>query len=111
MAPNVNELYAKSNQNMSETDYFVFHQANKLINESVRKKLKITDASKVLYSLENFGNTSSASIPLTLITQASDDLSSKKCNLCLCGFGVGYSWGSVLINSEPFVCLPLIELN
>lgn len=111
VAPNVNELYAKSNQSMSDTDYFVFHQANKLINESVRKKLKITDTSKVLYSLENFGNTSSASIPLTLITQASGDLSSKKCNLCLCGFGVGYSWGSVLINSEPFVCLPLIELN
>lgn len=111
VAPNVNELYVKSNQSMSETDYFVFHQANKLINESVRKKLKITDTSKVLYSLENFGNTSSASIPLTLITEAANNLSSKKCNLCLCGFGVGYSWGSVLMNTNPFVCLPLIELN
>lgn len=110
VAPNINELYTKSNQSMSETDYFVFHQANKLINESVRKKLKITDTSKVLYSLENFGNTSSASIPLTLITEAANNISSKKCNLCLCGFGVGYSWGSVLMNTDPFICLPLIEL-
>lgn len=110
VSPNVNELYAKSNQSMADTDYFVFHQANKLINESVRKKLKIADVSKVLYSLEKFGNTSSASIPLTMITEASENLITKSNNLCLCGFGVGYSWGSALIHTKPFICLPLIEL-
>ena len=93
----------------ADTDFFIFHQANKLINESVRKKLKITDISKVLYSLEKFGNTSSASIPLTMITEAAARLSSVKNNLCLCGFGVGFSWGSALIKTNPIVCLPLIE--
>jgi 3-oxoacyl-[acyl-carrier-protein] synthase-3 len=110
VAPNINELYAKSNQTITNTDFFIFHQANKLINESVRKKLKITDVSKVLYSLEKYGNTSSASIPLTMITEASEVLSSRNNNLCLCGFGVGFSWGTALINAKPFVCLPLIEL-
>lgn len=107
---NVKELYEKSNQDINETDFFIFHQANKLINESVRKKLKITDVSKVLYSLEKFGNTSSASIPLTIVTQASN-LISESSNLCLSGFGVGFSWGSALIKTSPFVCLPLIELK
>jgi 3-oxoacyl-[acyl-carrier-protein] synthase-3 len=111
VAPNINELYAKSNQTITNTDFFIFHQANKLINESVRKKLKITDVSKVLYSLEKYGNTSSASIPLTMITEASEVLSSRNSNLCLCGFGVGFSWGTALINTKPFVCLPLIELT
>lgn len=110
VSPNVNELYSKANQTIGDTDYFVFHQANKLINESVRKKLKITDVSKVLYSLEKYGNTSSASIPLTMITEASDTLTTKNSKLCLCGFGVGYSWGSALIETKPFICLPLIEL-
>jgi 3-oxoacyl-[acyl-carrier-protein] synthase-3 len=46
-------------------DYFVFHQANRFMNEQIRKKLKLPEE-KVPYSLKNFGNTSSASIPLTI---------------------------------------------
>lgn len=110
VSPNINELYQKSEKPISNTDYFIFHQANKLINESVRKKLKITDTKKVLYSLEKFGNTSSASIPLTMITEANETLNNDKNNLCLCGFGVGYSWGSALITTNKIICLPLIEL-
>ena len=107
---NVNELYALSQKNMTDTNYFVFHQANKLINESVRKKLKITDISKVPYSINHFGNTSSASIPLTIITELADKLSNHNQTLCLCGFGVGYSWGSAIIEFDNIVCLPLIEI-
>lgn len=110
VSANVNELYANSNQSMNDTDLYIFHQANKLINESVRKKLKVTDVSKVLYSLEKYGNTSSASIPLTMVTEAGNQLSSKNNNLCLSGFGVGFSWGSALIKTNHLVCLPLIEL-
>ncbi len=111
VSPNVNELYSKAQQNIQDTDLFVFHQANKLINESVRKKLKITDTSKVPYSLENYGNTSSASIPLTMVTESAERLSSTNTTLCLCGFGVGFSWGSALIKTTSVVCLPLIEIE
>ena len=107
---NVNELYNLSQKDMAETDYFVFHQANKLINESVRKKLKITDISKVPYSINQYGNTSSASIPLTMVTELSEQLSNNKNTVCLCGFGVGYSWGSSIIDFNNIVCLPLIEI-
>lgn len=111
VSPNITELYQKAEKQFSDTDYFIFHQANKLINESVRKKLKITDLSKVLYSLEKYGNTSSASIPLTMITEARESLVTKTNHLCLCGFGVGYSWGSAFIKTSNLVCLPLIELE
>ncbi len=111
VSPNVNELYQLANEKIEDTDFFIFHQANKLINESVRKKLKITDLSKVPYSLEKYGNTSSASIPLTMVTETSGDLISKKNKLCLSGFGVGFSWGSALIKTDQLVCLPLIELT
>ena len=73
--------------------------------------MKITDVSKVLYSLEKYGNTSSASIPLTMITEGAANLSSKNNVVCLCGFGVGFSWGSALIKTSPLICLPLIEIE
>lgn len=107
---NINELYTLSDKKMIDTDFFVFHQANKLINESVRKKLKITDVSKVPYSINQYGNTSSASIPLTIIIELTNEIAERKKTLCLCGFGVGYSWGSAIVEFENVVCLPLIEI-
>lgn len=98
-AANITTLYEKSNKSKDNTDYFVLHQANKLINESVRKKLKI-DIEKVPYSIDVFGNTSSASIPLTMCYKMEEALRTKKLSLLLSGFGVGYSWGSVILETE-----------
>lgn len=89
-------------------DYFVFHQANRMMNEMIRKKLKLEE-DKVPYSMTMFGNTSSASIPLTIVTQLHDKLDGKK-NLIGCGFGVGLSWGSVAFTTEDIHILPLVEL-
>jgi 3-oxoacyl-[acyl-carrier-protein] synthase-3 len=99
VAPSIQVLLEKSSTNLEEIDFFVFHQANKLINESVRKKLKI-QSEKVPYSIQHFGNTSSASIPLTLCTALKEELSGKSLNLLLSGFGVGFSWGSMLLSTN-----------
>lgn len=58
-------------------DYFIFHQANKFMNEKIRKKLKLPEE-KVPYSLRDFGNTSCATIPLTMVTQLHDSLIKQK---------------------------------
>jgi 3-oxoacyl-[acyl-carrier-protein] synthase III len=110
VAPALNALFSFAQRSVESTDYFVFHQANKLINESVRKKLKISAAEKVPYSLENFGNTSSASIPLTMVTQLQNVLSAQSLQLCLSGFGVGFSWAGCLLTTQQIACVPLIEL-
>lgn len=107
-AANINELYEKSGKTKEQTDFFVLHQANKLINETVRKKLK-ADPEKVPYSIDLFGNTSSASIPLTMCVKLKNELAGKRLNLLLSGFGVGYSWGSVILETEN-VYTHLIEL-
>ncbi len=99
VAQNINSLFEKSGISKEEVDFFLFHQANKLINESVRKKLRVEEH-KVPYSIEMFGNTSSASIPLTLCFKLKDELKNKKLSLLLSGFGVGYSWGSVLLKTQ-----------
>ncbi|MGZ4048539.1 MAG: ketoacyl-ACP synthase III [Bacteroidia bacterium] len=99
VAPNINSLIEQSGILKEQIDYFIFHQANKLINESVRKKLKVEPA-KVPYSIELYGNTSSASIPLTMCFALKGELKSKRLTLLLSGFGVGFSWGSVILQTE-----------
>jgi 3-oxoacyl-[acyl-carrier-protein] synthase-3 len=103
---NIKALLEKSSTTPESIDYLVFHQANKLIIETIRKKLKVP-IEKVPYSLTKYGNTSSASIPLTICMQLKDSLQHKK--LLLCGFGVGLSWGSCLINTSDILCLDPIE--
>lgn len=105
----VNKLIEKYNLNKDEIDFFVFHQANKYMNERIRKKLGIAEE-KNPYSLKNFGNTSSASIPLTILTELKDAVTNGKHTFICCGFGVGLSWGSVCFETEKIICSDVIEI-
>jgi len=105
----IDRLVEKFNLDKDKIDYFVFHQANFYMNEQIRKKLKLP-IEKVPYSLKNFGNTSSASIPLTLATQLHKELQEKKLQHIACGFGVGLSWGSIYFTTDKIVCVPLVEV-
>jgi len=98
------------NLDIESVDYFLFHQANKMMTEKIRKKIGVTDSSKVPYSLQEFGNTSSASIPLTMVTQIREALSSGKYQMIGCGFGVGLSWGTVYFETDNLCCPHVIYL-
>ena len=106
--PNVNNLLQKFDLTIDDIDYFVFHQANKLMNETIRKQLKL-DKEKVPYSLKDYGNTSSASIPITIVTKLAKEVSSNSITFLLSGFGVGLSWGSVILQTSNIVCPPLLN--
>jgi 3-oxoacyl-[acyl-carrier-protein] synthase-3 len=105
----VNRLLENFEIDREKVDYFIFHQANKFMNEQIRKKLKL-EREKVPYSLQNFGNTSSASIPLTMITELGEQLTNKKLVHVGCGFGVGLSWGSVWFTTDNIVVSDLVEI-
>ena len=90
-------------------DYFVFHQANFKMNETIRTKLKLTQE-QVPYSMHDFGNTSSASIPLTIVTQLKDKIQGTTTRFIACGFGVGLSWGTVAFETKDIVIPELVEL-
>jgi len=109
VANNINELMKYLDKDISTFDYIVMHQANMLMNESIRKKLKL-EKEKVPYSLKDFGNTSSASIPVTLVHALRNELVSKEVSLILSGFGVGLSWGSIALRTDRIVCLEVIEI-
>lgn len=90
-------------------DYFVFHQANMKMNNFISKKLKL-DPEKVPTSMYNFGNTSSASIPLTIVTQLQGKFENNPTKFICCGFGVGLSWGTVAFETNDIVISNLVEI-
>ncbi len=109
VVPNIRKLLKYSEQDLSKIDYIVFHQANKLINETLRKMLKV-DKEKVPLSIGKYGNTSSASVPLTIVSELRDELGQRNLNLLLSAFGIGLSWGTAGITLEKPYCPEIIEI-
>ena len=86
-------------------DYIVFHQANNFINTYIAKKMKL-DADKIPHTIEKFGNTSSVSVPLTIVSELKDKLEGSK-TLLLSAFGVGMCWATGIV---PFVDCKVSEI-
>jgi len=110
VAPNIRELVEnRLGKALDDFDYYVLHQANMLMNNSIRRKLKL-EKEKFPNSIQRYGNTSSASIPLTIVTQLHEQLQCDVKNIILSGFGVGLSWGSVNIHADNLVIPKLLEV-
>ncbi len=105
----INQLCEHFEINLEEIDYLLLHQANKYIDEKIRKKLKVP-SEKMPYCIEEFGNTSSGTIPMTMITQLAEQLGEGKKKLVMSGFGAGLSWASVYVETDNVRVLPLIEI-
>lgn len=93
-----------------QADYFVFHQANMKMNNMIVKKLKL-DAEKVPSCMYHFGNTSSASIPLTIVSELKGKFENQPTKFVCCGFGVGLSWGTVAFETENIIISDLVEVE
>ena len=105
----IKKLMAEEDKEAADYDYFIFHQANTMINEMIRKKIK-AKPEQVPYSLHEFGNTSMASIPLTIVTQLKGKVENRLTSYVACGFGVGLSWGTVAFKTKDLVISDLVEL-
>lgn len=105
----IKKLAEKYGFDYHEADYFVFHQGNVIMLDKIIKKLKV-DPEKMPLSLPYFGNTSSASIPITIATQLKGKIEHKHTKFIGCGFGVGLSWGTVAFETENIVISDLVEL-
>lgn len=106
----INLLLEKAGVNINDVDCFGFHQTNKFLMDRVVKKMGI-DKEKVPYSLKEYANTSGASIPLTLVSERSQALSSSKMKIVACALGVGLSYGAILFESENIVIPEIVELS
>ena len=89
-------LLAKEHLRIDDLDLIVCHQANQRILEAAAKRLKI-DFGKFVCNLENYGNTSAASIPLTLAELAEQGKLHEGMTIMIAGFGAGLTWGGAII--------------
>lgn len=103
----VKNLLTAAGVELSNLDLLIYHQANKFMTDFFTKWLKF-DKNKTPYSIKRFGNTSSASIPLTIVTELENNYPNRN-NVVLSGFGAGLSWGSVLLNLTQCKISSLIE--
>jgi 3-oxoacyl-[acyl-carrier-protein] synthase-3 len=99
----VQRLLEKSGRALDDVDLFVFHQANQYMLEHLRKKLKVPSEKFYLF-LAECGNTVSSTIPIALKQAVSEGKLKPGQTVMLVGFGVGYSWGAVLLE-WPFLAL------
>ena len=103
---NIAQALALAGWSIEEVDAFVLHQANEMMLRHLARKIGIAEDQLAL-ALDGYGNTSSASVPLTLV--AADGLAARleneRLKLLLSGFGVGWSWGSLAWSQAPLrVC-------
>lgn len=102
-------LTKRFDKELNDIDYLVLHQANKSINELIAKKLGF-GSDRILNSMELFGNTSSASIPMSIIAQTTSETYQNEKSIIACGFGVGLSWGTVYFKLKDCIISKIIEI-
>lgn len=89
-----------------DVDFYLIHQANKLIVDRLVKKLKLP-VEKVPYNLQKFGNLGGASILMLMVSEISEELSSKPLTLLCSSFGLGLTWGTMILRTKPLKVIPL----
>ncbi len=103
----VKDFWEKTGTGVDDYDCFAMHQANYYIHRQLAKKLKIP-LEKMPICLDRFGNTSAPAIPLTLC-DSFGNVSGKRLNTLMCGFGVGLSWGVASATLNTDCIYPIIE--
>jgi len=94
---------------LDDLDGVVFHQANQFMMAHLAKRLKVPPEKFVL-ALENYGNTSSASVPLAISDRWGGQGGTHSLKLLLAGFGVGWSWAAACVDCTNLVLSPVITV-
>lgn len=103
----VKTLCEKVGVELGGIDKLVLHQANLFMVKKIAKKLKV-EMDKVPCCLKDYGNTTSASIPLTIVSQCRQEYSVNSMKTIACSFGTGLAWGSVYFETKKMVCPEVI---
>lgn len=93
--PLVADVLEKNSLSKEDVDLVIFHQANKYMLDYLRRKIKFSQE-KFFISMERTGNTVSSTIPIALFEARKQDR--LRGQVLLAGFGVGYSWGGVILS-------------
>lgn len=105
----IKKTMAEAGVTVEDIDYFCFHQANNFINSYIAKKMKL-DIEKIPHTIEKYGNTSSVSVPLTIVSELKGKLEGKK-TLMLSAFGVGMTWATGIVSFADTKISDIVEVE
>ena len=105
----IKKTLAEAGKTVDDLDYIVFHQANNFINAYIAKKMKL-DTAKIPHTIEKFGNTSSVSVPLTIVSELQGKLNGQKL-LLLSAFGVGMTWATGIVSFADTKISDMVEVE
>ena len=103
----VKSLLAETNTSIEDIDYLIFHQANRFMMDFFVKKLKLPP-DRAPYCISKYGNTSSASVPLTIASELHGRLNGDH-TVVMSAFGAGLSWGAAMVRMHDCNVSPVIE--
>lgn len=103
----IKEISELTQTPLDSIDYLVFHQANKFMTDFFVKRLRF-DINKVPYCIQKYGNTSSTSIPLTMVSELYGKMKAGE-KIIMAGFGAGLSWGVAQMTVGNVKISPVIE--
>lgn len=103
----IKEILVKTDMDINQVDWLVFHQANRFMTDFFVKKLKF-NPEKVPYCIDRYGNTSSSSVPLTIVSELHDKLKDDD-HIVMAGFGAGLSWGVASITMKNCMISPVLD--
>lgn len=105
----IKKTLAVAGKEVVNIDYFCFHQANNFINAYIAKKMKL-DLEKIPHTIEKYGNTSSVSVPLTIVSELKGKLYGNK-TLMLSAFGVGMTWATGVVSFVDTKISDIVEVE
>ena len=96
--PLVEDLLAVAETSKEDIDYFMFHQPNRFMLEKLADKMGVAREKLPNNVVENFGNSSSVTIPVNMAFNLGEKLLTDSYKVCLSGFGVGLSCSAMLMD-------------
>lgn len=103
----IKEIAEVSGSTLDDIDWLVFHQANRFMTDFFVKKLRF-NSERVPYCIDRYGNTSSTSVPLTMVSELHNKLKNED-KVVMAGFGAGLSWGVAKVIMNGCNISPIIE--
>ena len=105
----IKKTIAEAGKTVEDIDFFCFHQANNFINSYIAKKMKL-DLEKIPHTIEKYGNTSSVSVPLTIVSELKGKLGGEK-TLMMSAFGVGMTWATGIVSFVDTKISDVVEVE
>lgn len=99
--PLIDAVFKLAKITKDDIDYFMFHQPNRFMLQKLADKIGVNRDKMPSNIVENFGNSSSVTIPLAITFNIEKEITKKSYKLCLSGFGVGLTWAAMVIDVGP----------